>query len=236
MKIPIFSYHSIGDDKCPLSTDTKDFEKHLIYLKKNNYKSIFFGEVSSSNKRNFIMTFDDGYKDLISNCLPLLKKYNFKATCFLVSDKIGKINDWDKENKNIKTKKIMDESDIRIWIKNGMKIGSHSKNHKILTKIDQNELTKEISSSKIELEKLIGEEVVSFCYPYGKFNLDVINEVKKNYRYALTTLRSRYDPNKHDKYLMPRIDMGKKLSNFKLFLKIKTPYEDLKYDRKQIHM
>ena len=75
------------------------------------------------------MTFDDGYKDLISNCLPLLKKYNFKATCFLVSDKIGKINDWDKENKNIKTKKIMDESDIRIWIKNGMKIGSHSKNH-----------------------------------------------------------------------------------------------------------
>ena len=182
------------------------------------------------------MTFDDGYKDMISNCLPLLKKYNFKATCFLVSDKIGKINDWDKENKNIKTKKIMDESDIRIWIKNGMKIGSHSKNHKKLTKIDHNELTKEIANSKIELEKLIGEEIVSFCYPYGKFNLDVINEVKKNYSYALTTLRSRYDPNKHDKYLIPRIDMGKKLSNFKLFLKIKTPYEDLKYDRKQIHL
>ena len=236
MNIPIFSYHSISDEKCPLSTGINEFEKHLIYLNKNNYKSIFFSEVSSSNKRNFIMTFDDGYKDLISNCLPLLKKYNFKATCFLVSDKIGKINDWDKENKNIKTKKIMDESDIRIWIKNGMKIGSHSKNHKILTKIDQNELTKEISSSKIELEKLIGEEVVSFCYPYGKFNLDVINEVKKNYSYALTTLRSRYDPNKHGKYLMPRIDMGKKLSNFKLFLKIKTPYEDLKYDRKQIHL
>ena len=236
MKIPIFSYHSIGDDKCPLSTDTKDFEKHLIYLKKNNYKSIFFGEVSSSNKRNFIMTFDDGYKDLISNCLPLLQKYNFKATCFLVSDKIGKINDWDEENKNIKPKKIMDKSDIHIWIKNGMKIGSHSKNHKKLTKIDHNELTKEIANSKIELEKLIGEEIVSFCYPYGKFNLDVINEVKKNYSYALTTLRSRYDPNKHDKYLIPRIDMGKKLSNFKLFLKIKTPYEDLKYDRKQIHM
>ena len=236
MNIPIFSYHSIGDDKCPLSTDAKDFEKHLIYLKKNNYKSIFFDEVSSSNKRSFIMTFDDGYKDLISNCLPLLKKYNFKGTCFLVSDKIGKINDWDEENKNIQTKRIMDKSDIHIWIKNGMKIGSHSKNHKKLTKINHHELAEEISSSKVDLEKLIGEEIVSFCYPYGKFNLDVINEVKKNYSYALTTLRSRYDPNKHDKYLIPRIDMGKKLSNFKLFLKIKTPYEDLKYDRKQIRL
>ncbi len=236
MNIPIFSYHSISDDKCPLSTDTKEFEKHLIYLKKNDYKSIFFDEVSSLNKRNFIMTFDDGYKDLISNCLPLLKKYNFKATCFLVSDKIGKINDWDEENKNIITKKIMDKSDIHIWIKNGMKIGSHSKNHKKLTKIDHDELSNEIANSKIDLEKLIGDEIISFCYPYGKFNLDVINEVKKNYRYALTTLRSRYDPNKHDKYLIPRIDMGKKLSNFKLFLKIKTPYEDLKYDRKQIYL
>ena len=236
MNIPIFSYHSISDDKCPLSTDTKDFEKHLSYLKKNNYNSIFFDEISNTNKKKIIMTFDDGYKDLISNCLPLLKKYNFKAICFLVSDKIGKINDWDEDNNNIKTKKIMDKSDIHIWIKNGMKIGSHSKNHKKLTKIDHDELSNEIANSKIDLEKLIGEEIVSFCYPYGKFNLDVINEVKKNYSYALTTLRSRYDPNKHDKYLIPRIDMGKKLSNFKLFLKIKTPYEDLKYDRKQIHL
>ena len=235
MNIPIFSYHSISDDKCPLSTDIKDFEKHLIYLKKNDYKSIFFDEITNSNKK-FIMSFDDGYKDLIDNCLPLLVKYNFKATCFLVSDKIGKINDWDEENKNIKTKKIMDKSDIHIWVKNGMKIGSHSKNHKKLTNIDHNELSNEIASSKIDLENLIGETIDSFCYPYGKFNLDVINEVKKNYNYALTTLRSRYDPNRHDKYLIPRIDMGKKLSTFKLFLKIKTPYEDLKYDRKQIYL
>ena len=37
-----------------------------------------------------MITFDDGYKDLIINALPLLKKYNFKATCFIVSDLIGK--------------------------------------------------------------------------------------------------------------------------------------------------
>ena len=236
MKIPIFSYHSISDDKCPLSTSIKDFEKHLSYLTKNDYSSIFFDEIGYSNQRKFIMTFDDGYKDLINNCLPLLKKYNFKATCFLVSNQIGKTNDWDEENKNIKIKKIMDKSDIEIWVKNGMKIGSHSKNHNKLTKIDHQQLLNEIVNSKIDLEKLIGEEIKSFCYPYGQFNLDVVNEVKKNYSYALTTLRSRYDPNKHDKYLIPRIDMGKKLSNFKLFLKIKTPYEDLKYDRKQIYL
>ena len=106
MNIPIFSYHSISDDKCPLSTDKKDFEKHLIYLKKNNYKSIFFDEISSSNKKNFIMTFDDGYKDMISNCLPLLKKYNFKATVFLFQIKSVKLMIGMKKIKILKPKKL----------------------------------------------------------------------------------------------------------------------------------
>ena len=52
-----------------------------------------------------------------------------------------------------------------------------------------------------------------------------------DYNYGLTTNRSRYDKNKHTQYLIPRIDMGKNISYFKMFLKLKTPYEDLKYDK-----
>ena len=66
-----------------------------------------------------MITFDDGYKDLIINALPLLKKYNFKATCFIVSDLIGK-NVWDELNSKIKDKELMNLSDIHFWVKNGM--------------------------------------------------------------------------------------------------------------------
>ena len=121
--------------------------------------------------------------------------------------------------------------DIALWIKNGMKIGSHSKNHKNLTNLSYEIMLNEITESKFYLENLIDSSVDSFCYPFGSFNDKIIEEVKKNYKFAFTTKRSRYDQSIHNKYLLPRIDMGKKISNFKMYLKLNTPYEDFKYGK-----
>ncbi len=230
MKIPILSYHSISDENCPLSLKKNQFENQLKYLKKNGFQSVFIDEISTSNNKQFIITFDDGYKDLIANSLPILKKYNFKATCFVVSNLIGKTNSWDEENKNILKKKLMDSDDICLWIKNGMKVGSHSKNHLNFKNIEYEIMLNEITESKNYLENLINNSVDSFCYPYGYFNEKILAEVKKIYSFAFTTKRSRYDESTHDKYLLPRIDMGKKMSNFKIYLKLNTPYEDFKYE------
>ena len=231
MKIPILSYHSISNDNCPLSLKISDFEKQLIYLKKHKYETIYFDEINPHKKKQIIITFDDGYKDLIINCLPLLKKYNYKAICFIVSDLIGKTNQWDEDIDKVSTKQLMDISEIKLWIKNGMKIGSHSKNHRKLTQIERDDMIQEVTNSKFYLENLIETTVDVFCYPYGIYDKNIVDEVKKNYTYALTTKRSRYDIRKHTQYLIPRIDMGKHTSHFKMFLKLKTPYEDLKYDK-----
>ena len=166
MKIPIISYHSISDENCPISLSLKEFEKQLVFFKKNNFHSIHFNEIKNTSKKKFIITFDDGYKDLITNALPLLKKYNFKATCLIISNLIGKRNIWDEYKKNVKDKELMNLSDINYWLKNGMKIGSHSKNHKKLTKLDEKEKMDEIINSKNELESLTGSVIDSFCqYP-----------------------------------------------------------------------
>ena len=231
MKIPILSYHSVSDENCPLSLKINQFEKQLKYLKKNGFQSVFIDEINKSKNKKIIITFDDGYKDLISNSLPILKKYNFKATCFVVSNLIGETNSWDENDKNITKKKLMNKMDIALWIKNGMKIGSHSKNHKNLTNLSYEIMLNEITESKFYLENLIDSAVDSFCYPFGSFNEKIIEEVKKNYKFAFTTKRSRYDQSIHNKYLLPRIDMGKKMSNFKMYLKLNTPYEDFKYGK-----
>ena len=228
MKIPIVSYHSINNENCPISLNLEEFEKQLVFFKKNNFQSIHCNEIKNTSKKKFIITFDDGYKDLLTNALPLLKKYNFKATCLIISNLIGKRNIWDEFNENIKDKELMNLSDINYWLKNGMKIGSHSKNHKKLTKLDDKEKIDEIINSKNELESLTGTTIDSFCYPYGLYNENVVNIVKEKYDFAFTTNRSRFNTNKHNKYLLPRIDMGKKISKFKLYLKAFTPYEDIR--------
>ena len=51
MKIPVLSYHSISNENSPLSLSVEQFEKQLFFLKKNNFKSIFFNEVNSSEKK-----------------------------------------------------------------------------------------------------------------------------------------------------------------------------------------
>ena len=234
MRIPILSYHSISNDNCPLSLKIDDFEKQLIYLRNNKYESIYFDEINPNKKKQIIITFDDGYKDLFLNSLPLLKKYDFKAICFIVSNLIGKTNKWDESFEKVSKKELMNVSEIKLWIKNGMKIGSHSRNHSKLTVINRDEMIQEVRNSKYDLEKLIETKIDSFCYPYGIYNKNVVDVVKKNYEYALTTARSRYDKNKHAKYLIPRIDMGKPYSKLKLFLKLETIYEDIKYNDFQI--
>ena len=156
MKIPIISYHSINNENCPISLSLKEFEKQLVFFKKNNFHSIHFNEIKNTSSKKFIITFDDGYKDLITNALPLLKKYDFTATCLIISNLIGKRNIWDEYKENIKDKELMNLSDINYWLKNGMKIGSHSKNHKKLTKLDEKEKMDEIINSKNELESLTG--------------------------------------------------------------------------------
>ena len=205
-----------------------NLKNNYFFLKKNHFQSIHFDEIENSSSKKFIITFDDGYKDLIENALPLLKKYNFKATCLIISNLIGKRNIWDEYNDNIKNKELMNLSDINYWLKNGMKIGSHSKNHKKLTKLDENEKIDEIINSKNELESLTGSAIDSFCYPYGLYNENIVNIVKEKYDFAFTTNRARFNINKHNKYLLPRIDMGKKISKFKLYLKAFTPYEDIR--------
>ena len=236
MKIPILLYHSISDVNSEMSLSVDVFENQIKYLKNNGYTSINFDEIDHKVKKQIIITFDDGYKDVFINALPILKKYNFKATCFFVTNLIGQENNWDIKKKNFLRKEIMSTNDISHWISSGMNIGSHSHNHIDLTKISKQNLLNELEFSKKILEDKFNNISNIFCYPYGKVNKNVYALTKKIYNKAVTTNRSRYDLYKHNSHLIPRIDMGKNFSTLKLYLKLETIYEDIKYKKNELHL
>jgi peptidoglycan/xylan/chitin deacetylase (PgdA/CDA1 family) len=80
MKIPVLVYHSINNDKSNLSLKIDNFEKQIKFLYKSGFKTVSFDEIDKNKKKQIIITFDDGYKDTCQFALPILKKYNFKAT------------------------------------------------------------------------------------------------------------------------------------------------------------
>ena len=102
-KIIILMYHKVNSIRDPLglSVSPEFFEKQLIYIKKR-YKIITLAEAvsrleSRGVSENFaVLTFDDGFRDNLSEALPILKKYNAPATVFVACDAVDKgFTDWD---------------------------------------------------------------------------------------------------------------------------------------------
>ena len=86
--VPVFSYHRIIP---------AEFEKQLQYLQENGYRTITCDEYLEMYQHQdkywekvVVLTFDDGLEDLYTEAFPLLKKYNFTAVTFLISNWIGR--------------------------------------------------------------------------------------------------------------------------------------------------
>ncbi len=224
-------YHSIGSSNS-LSVSINNFEKQMSFMKKNNYKTISFNGLNNLNEnlKYFIITFDDGYEDVYDNALPIMKKFGFHAICYFVTNLIGEYNIWDKNLKNFTRLNLMNEEKIRSWLNNGMDVGAHSANHIDLTNLDFTKKKIEIETPKLYLKDTFSIVSDSFSYPFGKFDHDCLNLVKKSFNYAVSTKRSRYKIDKFSKFSLPRIPVNKSTNMFKFFLKIKTPYEDIKFN------
>lgn len=199
--IPVLMYHCIGDnssDAKELYVTSSEFKKQLSYMKDAGYTPIDFNQAGNTIRRPVIITFDDGYKDNYTNAYPLLKEFNFKATIFLISNAIGK-----KQYLDISSiKKMQDLIDFQ----------GHSVTHPRLAEIGFNKVDFEVRESKKAIEYITGKPVFVFSYPYGNYNQNVINIVKKYYKYALTTNRGIFYAPPQGAYEIKRIGVVRSTS------------------------
>ena len=92
--IPVLNYHQINDrDHNALTVPVSEFEREMAYLKAEGYTAITPEQLSNHLKygsplppKPVMITFDDGYRDNYTNAFPILKKYGFTASIFLISD------------------------------------------------------------------------------------------------------------------------------------------------------
>lgn len=124
--------------------------------------------------RAAIITFDDGMLSQYTYAKPILDKYNFKATFYIICNSV------DKENR-------MNWNNIQTLEDEGHEIGSHSMNHQRLGQLSNNEMKYEIIESKRCLENK-GFNVTSFSFPYndGDNNKNIIKNIADNYYTART--------------------------------------------------
>jgi peptidoglycan/xylan/chitin deacetylase (PgdA/CDA1 family)/glycosyltransferase involved in cell wall biosynthesis len=196
-EIPILAYHRVVESpseagKHGIYVTRENFDLQMRYLKKKKFTTLTFKDylklIEEQKKygKYIILTFDDGYEDNYRLAFPILRKYGFKATIFLVADK--QINEWDRAESSEPEVRLLSKEEILEMKKYGIEFGSHSLNHPDLTKTEPEEAKREIIESKKEIEELIKDEVITFAYPYGKLNQKLKEAVRETgYKFGIAT-------------------------------------------------
>tara|TARA_B100001248_G_scaffold221335_1_gene177463 strand:+ start:759 stop:1481 length:723 start_codon:yes stop_codon:yes gene_type:complete len=138
-------------------------------LKIENFISLIDFISQKIKPTKITLTFDDGFKSIIPAVEYSLRK-GFKTIAYIISDYIDKDG-------------FLTKKDIKYLYSIGCIIGSHSKSHRDLSKIGKDILKNELLESKRVLEKIIGEEVNHFSFPYGAYNKYAIRKAKTIYKF-----------------------------------------------------
>ena len=212
-RVPILMYHYIEyvqnkkDTIRQLLDITPDiFTQQIVTLKNAGYTFMTakeLGEVIDGKMqlpaKPVLLTFDDGHRDFYTDAFPILQKYYVKATSYVISGFLG--------GPDFMTKQQVET----IAKSNLIDVGAHTVHHMALGGKLADEVRYELTKSKSDIEKLTHKPVVSFAYPYGSFDAQAIQLVKKaGYTTAVSTVPGIAVSNQN-RYFLYRIRPGNRV-------------------------
>jgi|SRR6185312_5235735 peptidoglycan/xylan/chitin deacetylase (PgdA/CDA1 family) len=196
--LPILCYHNVATAPEQarfklLYVSPESFERQLWTLRRLGLRGVSASEGmarlrQAAGRGCVVLTFDDGYADTLTTAAPLIKKYGFSATCYVVSGAVGTYNHWDAEYLQ-EAKSLMSREQIDQWLAAGMELGSHSCSHARLHELPRGAAQHEIAESRATLRKMFDVPVEHFAYPFGNFTGETVELVRRaGYVSAVTVL------------------------------------------------
>jgi peptidoglycan/xylan/chitin deacetylase (PgdA/CDA1 family) len=237
--IAIISYHQIDPRPArgtlwrELVTPPERFRQEMQALARRGWRGVSMRELQPylrGERRGKVvgLTFDDGFLNNMQ-ALPILQAFGFTATLFAIPGLVGGVNEWDRPA-GIEIKPLMGREHLQAWLAAGMEIGSHTFNHVDLTECDAQQAHHEIDGSRQALEDLLGCEVESFCFPYGRLRDEHVDMVRAARYTSACTCEMRRVQSGTDLLRLPRLTSWS-TSPLPLFLaRVLTPLEDLRRD------
>ena len=193
-------YHAVEDAPRPPQYKhfyvlADEFAGQMRMLKRAGYMPITFGQLAAARDGTFVLppkpvllTFDDGYANLLSNVHPLLGKLGFCYTVFLVSERVGKTNDWVAAEGYEPTPLLSWNEIAEMQRDNHVTFEAHTATHPKLSSLSHADARREMEASKDALEQKLQAPVSVLCYPYGAVSESVASMAGElGYTQAVTT-------------------------------------------------
>lgn len=202
---PILVYHKVDYQK-EFGVSVIHPDKFRIQIKglyEMGYRTTTISSLVSDqlyDKNQICIFFDDGYENCYQYAYPVLEEHGFVANIAVISDYIGRYNDWDIQ---IGAKyRHLNKNHIKFLISKGWELISHTCSHKKMTFLNDATIYDELLRSKNELEASFSVPVNHLVYPYSAAT-EKIAEMARECGY---TGASGFFSNKkiHNDYCIPR--------------------------------
>ncbi|HIG37428.1 MAG TPA: polysaccharide deacetylase, partial [Oceanospirillaceae bacterium] len=169
----ILLYHHISST-APRSTSlsAEEFEGHLQYLKDNEYHVVALGDALKAVQtaqplpsKSVVITFDDAWRDIYEQGLPLLKKYDYPFTVFVNTDPV------DQHNRHAMTWDM-----LRDLQHHKGSLANHTRDHAYLVRKPEYDdvwlsaTLANIDHAQQRLVEELGPTPKWLAYPFGEYN------------------------------------------------------------------
>ncbi|KAF2508537.1 polysaccharide deacetylase family protein [Flavobacterium zhairuonense] len=237
-KLSILMYHNVcqsASDCNKLTVSVQNLERQFQYLRDNNYKTFHFSELEKMEtipQKSIILTFDDVTENQLIFALPLLKKYNLKASFFIPFKYIGKTDSWNKDTGEPE-QKIMSVEQLKELPSDIIELGYHSYGHNKYEMLSAAEIENDFLNCEEEIKKHNLKVFPALAYPYGNYQKEGVENA--NFKTLLKENKMKFGlkignrPNAFpfkDNYEIKRIDI-KGFDNLMIF-KLKIRFGKLK--------
>jgi glycosyltransferase involved in cell wall biosynthesis/peptidoglycan/xylan/chitin deacetylase (PgdA/CDA1 family) len=177
--IPVLMYHSVTDSG-PASlarfrVSPAQFDEQLGWLKRNGFTGLTLRQfqdiawgAGEMPERPVLITFDDGYCNVLENAAPILQRHGFPATIFIVAEIVGERAHWDAHHGE--PAPLMSWDEIRAMREMGFDFACHTAGHLPVIGLTPGELADDMLRARAAFERELGEAPQAICYPFGQFD------------------------------------------------------------------
>jgi poly-beta-1,6-N-acetyl-D-glucosamine N-deacetylase len=179
----IFMYHRFGESRYPSTNITlKQFEEQLAFFEKNHFSVLPLSEIVEALKQNkplpdktIAITIDDAYLSVYKEAYPRLKAKGYPFTVFVATGVV---------DQGIPA--YMEWQQMEEMQKHGATFANHGQNHDYLVRKKEGEsleawkvrIVSDITGAQKRLEEKLGAAPALFAYPYGEYNLELMQIIE----------------------------------------------------------
>lgn len=172
-RLPVLTYHAIEVSSSPLAVSPAAFSETMKRLSQAGWHTLSDADILGGltrgewPERSFVIHFDDGFASVQQRAWPLLQDLGFTATVYVVTDWVGRTNDWPGQPPTVPRWRLMDWDDLGALVAEGATLGAHTANHPRLPLLTRDAQEHEIGRSVDAVRRATGRAPLTLAYPYG---------------------------------------------------------------------